>query len=154
VLEFGAPASTFTLGWYRVLSPARVPRETENYYTFDAGAGKVWEITFTSFGGFDHSHSQMYDRVGTQSSSDGVTWENNALATTWLRTSVTASAPWSNSYGSNKNPGWILSNVDRQSGFISGTKFTVSNRFLRIVVWSQYGTTAQWDLTIRAISPP
>jgi hypothetical protein len=136
-----------------VTSPNNTPAGTENYYIFDTGADdKVWEITFNSFGGFDHTSSQMYDRVGTQSSPDGLTWENNALAQTWLRTSATNSAPWSNSYGSNSAPGWILSNVDRQGSFVPDTTFTVSNRWFRVVVWSQYGTTAHWDFIIRAVS--
>ena len=137
-----------------MLSPATTLAGTDDYYTFDAGEGKVWEITFNIFGGFEHSYYSMYDRVGTQSSSDGVTWENNALALTWLRNSSASTAPWSNSYGSNSKPGWILSNVDRQNNFTSGTKFTVSNRYLRFVVWSQFGmTNAQWDLEVKAVSP-
>jgi hypothetical protein len=84
----------------------------ENYQiTFDAGNGYTIDMVINNFN-FEHSTYQMYDRMGFQTSSDGISFTNANVE--WLQKSATSIPPWSNSFAgsswnsaSSKN-GYIL----------------------------------------------
>ena len=80
--------------------------------SFDAGVNKTWSIQFNSFR-FEHSDTNLWDRLGIQTSTDGTTWTN--VQVSWMHTSSTSTHPYANTFGGGGNfndtaskNGWIL----------------------------------------------
>ena len=70
---------------------------SENYQiTFDAGSGYTIDLVVNTSFAFEHTTNQMYDRLGFQTSSDGVTFTNASVS--WLQQSANSSPPWSTSF--------------------------------------------------------
>lgn len=66
--------------------------------TFDAGLGETIKIIIdaSSSWQFEHVAFSLYDRLGFQTSSDGITFNNGNI--TGMEQSANSSAPWSTSY--------------------------------------------------------
>jgi hypothetical protein len=130
---------------------------------FDAGPGKTWSLqfvtdvnnpaTFFSFDGFISSP----DRLGTQESTDGVTWTN--ISVPWMQTSSESVAPWVEEFGgggtSFSDPaainGWILPiSVSRANslGYVTGTPVNINSRYVRFWFISDDGSAGPlgWNI--------
>jgi hypothetical protein len=97
----------------------------------------------------------MYDRLGVQSSPDGVTWTNVSFA--GFRSSATATAPWSSSFGSPSTPGWIFprdtSTLSSLGGNPSQT-FDVGQRYVKFTFISDGSVQERgWSLSMNAVDP-
>jgi hypothetical protein len=104
---------------------------------------------------FEHSSFSMYDRLGVQSSPDGVTWTNVSFA--GFRSSATATAPWSTSFGSPSTPGWIFprdtSTLSSLGGNPSQT-FDVGQRYVKFTFISDGSVQERgWSLSMNAVDP-
>ena len=137
----------------------------ENYsITFDAGAGYTVNATVNSFG-FEHSTSQMYDRLGIQTSTDGVSYNN--ISVQWLQTSSTTTPPYSTSFGggswnstSSKN-GWILPKDTTRAILLGGVPsntfpalINLGTRYVRFYFFSDGSAQDDgWDITLAPNTP-
>lgn len=104
---------------------------------------------------FEHSSFSMYDRLGVQSSPDGVTWTNVSFA--GFRSSVTTAAPWSTSFGSPSTPGWIfprdIGTLSSLGGNPSQT-FDVGERYVKFTFESDGSQQERgWNLSMNAVDP-
>jgi len=119
---------------------------------FVAPAGTNAAFTINDFE-FEHSASQMYDRFGVQSSPDGVTWTNVSFA--GFNSSATAAAPWSNSYGSPPQPGWIfpLNIADLEAKGGSGTAtYDIGEQYVKFTFISDGSAQRRgWSLNMTAV---
>ena len=90
--------------------------------TFDAGQHNIVYIKFNSFK-FEHSSYSLYDRLGIQYSTNGITFYNITPTVApgiseWCYASSTSTPPWSNAYSDNGKGygtipgGWILPSED------------------------------------------
>ena len=127
---------------------------------FDAGQttegiDRTAQIKFNSFG-FEHTESQMYDRLGIEGSSDGVNFFNVSIA--GLHTSANATVPWSTSFGgggtaNNSSPGYILPKNEAQYASNGGasldTIIETEYRYLRFTFRSDGASNDEgWDITL------
>lgn len=128
----------------------------ESYdHIFVAPLGLNASFTITSPMEFEHSTFAMYDRMGVQSSPDGVTWTNVSFA--GFRSSANTVAPWSTSFGSPRNPGWIFPKDLAQLSSLGGNPsqtFDVGERYVRFTFESD-GSAQElgWDLAMNAVDP-
>ena len=115
----------------------------ENYWVvFDFGSSARVTVSFEASFSFEHSQEYAYDRLGIQSSSDGITFAN--LSVPWLQTSSTSSAPWSTSFGgqfwdsANSKNGWIVPRDPARATSLGwdNTIFTVPARYIRFWFYS------------------
>jgi hypothetical protein len=127
---------------------------------FDAGVGETWTLQFVTdvndaatYFSFEQALTFMYDRLGIQTSADGVSWTN--INVPWMQTSNTATAPWGAFIGGNYNEsafrnGWIVpKDVARANelGYVTGTPVTVNSRYLRFwFVSDASGNTPGWNI--------
>lgn len=104
---------------------------------------------------FEHSSFAMYDRMGVQSSPDGVTWTNVSFA--GFRSSATATAPWSTSFGSPSTPGWIFPKDTSQLSSLGGNPsqtFDVGQRYVKFTFISDGSQQERgWNLSMNAVDP-
>ena len=137
----------------------------ENYsITFDAGSGRTVNMTINDFA-FEHSTAQMYDRLGVQTSNDGVTFTNTSIP--FFQTSSTTTPPWSTSFGGSgwngtgSNNGWILPKDTTRAillGGVPGNAFpaliTYPNRFVRFYFFSDGSAQDDgWNITLQPDTP-
>ena len=137
----------------------------ENYsITFDAGAGYTVNATVNSFG-FEHSTSQMYDRLGIQTSTDGVTYNN--ISVQWLQTSSTTTPPYSTSFGGGSwnsgasNFGWILPKDTTRAILLGGVPsntfpalISLGTRYVRFYFFSDGSAQDDgWNITLQPNTP-
>ena len=127
----------------------------ENYkITFDAQAGGTWTLTFNSFE-FEHSTSSMYDRLGIQTSSDGVTFTNASIS--WMQKSATSTVPWSSSFAgsswnstSSKN-GYIVPENTTRAILLGWDQqpLTINDRYIRFTFFSDSSSNDPgWNITL------
>jgi hypothetical protein len=120
------------------------PNELYNI-TFDAGVNNTWEMkTITC--NFEHSGSgAMYDRLGIQASSDGVTYQNVSLSNFYQ--SATSTPPWSISRTSTTN-GYIFP-VDQTN--IANVTYNINSRFVKFYFMSDNSSQrAGWNVRMTA----
>ena len=113
--------------------------------TFDAGVGNTWEMkTITC--NFEHSGSgSMYDRLGLQASSDGVTYQNVSLSNFYQ--SATTTPPWSTTRTSTTD-GYIFP-VDQTN--IANVTYNINSRFVKFYFTSDNSSQrAGWDVRMTA----
>jgi len=137
----------------------------ENYsITFDAGAGYTVNCTVNSFG-FEHSTSQMYDRLGIQTSTDGVTFNN--ISVQWLQTSSNTTPPYSTSFGGSSwnstgsNFGWILPKDEPRAILLGGVPsntfpalISLGTRYVRFYFFSDGSAQDDgWNITLQPNTP-
>jgi hypothetical protein len=129
---------------------------SEDYHcTFDAGAGQTWLVQVADFV-FEHTNTRMYDRLGIQSSLDGIIYQN--INVPWMQQSSDIQAPWTNSFSAGNwdsagsSEGWILpENVERATtlGYSPGTPFSIDSRYLRFSFISDSSTSDDgWDIEL------
>jgi hypothetical protein len=123
----------------------------ENYnMTFAAAnVGDTWTITPESWG-FENSPN-MIDRLGIQTSPDGVTWTNASVS--WMFTSTTHEPPWSSSKGDPELNGWIFPATDTISpspgGTWDGRPVTLEFQYIKFIFWSDASVgDVGWDLNV------
>jgi len=119
--------------------------------TFVAPAGTFASFTITDFE-FEHSTFAMYDRLGIQSSTDGVTWTNVSFA--GFNSSANVTAPWSTSYGSPQTPGWIFPDSTNDLAGVGNLNdtFNVGAQYVRFTFVSDGSAQRRgWDLQMNAI---
>jgi hypothetical protein len=137
----------------------------ENYsITFDAGSGYTVNMTLNSFA-FEHTTSQMYDRLGVQTSNDGISFTNTTIP--FFQTSSTTTPPYSTSFGggswnstASKN-GWILPKDTARAillGGVPGNTFPVTltfpSRFVRFYFFSDGSAQDDgWNITLQPNTP-
>ena len=120
------------------------PNELYNI-TFDAGVGNTWEMkTITC--NFEHSGGgAMYDRLGLQQSSDGVTYTNVSLANFYQ--SATTTPPWSTTRTSTTD-GYIFP-TDQTN--IANVTYNISSRYIKFYFTSDGSSQkAGWDVRLTA----
>jgi len=137
----------------------------ENYsITFDAGVGYTVNCTVNSFA-FEHTTSQMYDRLGIQTSTDGVNYSN--ISVSWLQASSNSSPTWSTSFaGSSWNsgsssPGYILPKDTTRAillGGVPGNTFpaliSLGTRYVRFYFFSDGSSQDDgWNITLQPNTP-
>jgi hypothetical protein len=127
----------------------------ESYeHTFVAPSGLNASFTINNIE-FEHSSFSMYDRLGVQSSPDGVTWTNVSFA--GFRSSATATAPWSTSFGSPSTPGWIFPRDTATLSSLGGNPsqtFDVGERYVKFTFESDSSVQEPgWSLSMNAIDP-
>jgi hypothetical protein len=137
----------------------------ENYsITFDAGVGYTVNATVNSFG-FEHSTSQMYDRLGIQTSTDGVSYNN--ISVQWLQTSSTTTPPYSNSFGGASwnsgasDNGWILPKDEPRAILLGGVPsntfpalINLGTRYVRFYFFSDGSAQDDgWNITLQPNNP-
>lgn len=119
------------------------PNESYNI-TFDAGVGNTWEMkTITC--SFEHSGSGiMYDRLGLQSSADGVTYQNVSLSDFYQ--SSTTTPPWSTTRSSTTD-GYIFP-TDQTN--IANVTYTINSRYIKFF-FSSDGSSQRpgWDIVLQ-----
>jgi hypothetical protein len=99
----------------------------ENYsIAFDAGIGRTLNMDPVSFS-FEHTSSQMYDRLGIQTSDDGILYTN--IVVPWMVQSATSTPLYSNSFGSKSN-GYIFPGTDNNRAPVQFGKRFVKFYFL------------------------
>jgi hypothetical protein len=137
----------------------------ENYLiTFDAGVGYTVNCTVNSFG-FEHTTNQMYDRLGIQTSTDGISYNN--ISVQWLQTSSTTTPPYSSSFagaswnsGASDN-GWILPKDEPRAillGGVPGNTFpaliNLGTRYVRFYFFSDVSSQDDgWNITLQPNTP-
>jgi hypothetical protein len=137
----------------------------ENYsITFDAGTGYTVNATVNSFG-FEHTTSQMYDRLGIQTSTDGVSFNN--ISVQWLQTSSTTTPPYSGSFGGASwnsgasDFGWILPKDEPRAILLGGVPsntfpalINLGTRYVRFYFFSDGSAQDDgWDITLAPNTP-
>jgi hypothetical protein len=137
----------------------------ENYLiTFDAGVGYTVNATVNSFG-FEHTTNQMYDRLGLQTSTDGITFNN--IAVQWLQASATTTPPYSTSFtggswnSSSSNFGWILPKDEPRAILLGGVPsntfpalINLGTRYVRFYFFSDGSSQDEgWDITLQPNTP-
>jgi len=137
----------------------------ENYsITFDAGAGYTVNATVNSFG-FEHSTSRMYDRLGIQTSTDGVSYNN--ISVQWLQTSSTTTPPYSTSFGGASwnsgasDNGWILPKDEPRAILLGGVPsntfpalINLGTRYVRFYFFSDGSAQDDgWNITLAPNTP-
>ena len=142
-----------------------VYQPNENYsITFDAGSGYSVNMTINSFG-FEHTNTQMYDRLGVQTSNDGINFSNTTIP--FFQTSAVVTPPYGTSFGgaswdsvASKN-GWILPRDEARAillGGVPGNAFpaliTYPTRFVRFYFFSDVSTQDEgWNITLQPNTP-
>ena len=137
----------------------------ENYsITFDAGSGYTVNMTVNDFA-FEHTTNQMYDRLGVQTSNDGISFTNTTIP--FFQASSTTTPPWSTSFAggswnstSSKN-GWILPKDTTRAillGGVPGNAFpaliTYPTRFVRFYFFSDGSSQDDgWNITLQPNTP-
>ena len=120
----------------------------ENYnITFDAQGGGNWNLTFNSFT-FEHTTSSMYDRLGIQTSSDGVVFTNVSIP--WMQTGLTSFAGSSWSSLASRN-GFILpKDMDRAISLgWDQQPVTINARYIRFTFFSDGSSTEPgWNISL------
>jgi len=104
---------------------------------------------------FEHSTFALYDRMGVQSSPDGITWTNVSFP--GFRSSANTTAPWSTSFGSPSTPGWIfpkdISTLSSLGGNPSQT-FDVGEQYVKFTFISDGSQQERgWSLSMNAVDP-
>jgi hypothetical protein len=137
----------------------------ENYsITFDAGVGYTVNATVNSFG-FEHTTSQMYDRLGIQTSTDGVSYNN--ISVQWLQTSSNTIPPYSTSFGGGSwnsgasNFGWILPKDEPRAILLGGVPsntfpalINLGTRYVRFYFFSDGSSQDEgWNITLAPNTP-
>ena len=137
----------------------------ENYsITFDAGSGYTVNMTINDFA-FEHTTNQMYDRLGVQTSSDGITFTNTTIP--FFQKSSTSTPPWSSSFaGSSWNStastnGYILPKDTTRAILLGGVPnntfpatITYPTRFVRFYFFSDGSSQDDgWDITLQPNTP-
>jgi len=137
----------------------------ENYsITFDAGAGYTVNATVNSFG-FEHSTSRMYDRLGIQTSTDGVSYNN--ISVQWLQTSSTTTPPYSTSFGGASwnsgasDNGWVLPKDEPRAILLGGVPsntfpalINLGTRYVRFYFFSDGSAQDDgWNITLAPNTP-
>ena len=137
----------------------------ENYsITFDAGAGYTVNATVNSFG-FEHSTSRMYDRLGIQTSTDGVSYNN--ISVQWLQTSSTTTPPYSTSFGGASwnsgasDNGWVLPKDEPRAILLGGVPsntfpalINLGTRYVRFYFFSDVSAQDDgWNITLAPNTP-
>jgi len=137
----------------------------ENYsITFDAGAGYTVNCTVNSFA-FEHTASQMYDRLGIQTSNDGVNYAN--ISVSWLQASSTPTPPWSTSFAGgswnsgSSSPGYILPKDEPRAillGGVPGNTFpaliNLGSRYVRFYFFADGSSQDDgWNITLEPDTP-
>lgn len=137
----------------------------ENYsITFDAGVGYTVNATVNSFG-FEHTTSQMYDRLGIQTSTDGVSYNN--ISVQWLQTSANTVPPYSTSFGGGSwnsggsNNGWILPKDEPRAILLGGVPsntfpalISLGTRYVRFYFFSDGSAQDDgWNITLAPNTP-
>lgn len=128
---------------------------SENYnITFDAQDGGIWNLTFNSFQ-FEHSDLKMSDRLGIETSNDGVSFTNASVS--WFQSSVTSVAPWSDSFGGSQwnspssTNGWVLPKDTSRAILLGWNQqpVTINSRYIRFTFYSDSSVTEPgWDITM------
>ena len=137
----------------------------ENYsITFDAGVGYTVNCTVNSFG-FEHTTSQMYDRLGIQTSTDGVNYSN--ISVSWMQASANQSPPWSTSFAGGSwnsgasSPGYIFPKDEPRAillGGVPGNTFpaliSLGTRYVRFYFFADGSTQDNgWNISIFPNTP-
>ena len=125
----------------------------ESYdHIFVAPSGLNASFTITDIE-YEHSTFAMYDRMGVQSSPDGITWTNVSFP--GFRTSAVSTAPWSTSYGSPSTPGYIFPKDLAQLSSLGGNPsqtFDVGERYVKFTFESDGSAQERgWNLAMNAI---
>lgn len=137
----------------------------ENYsITFDAGVGRTVECTVNSFA-FEHSTALMYDRLGIQTSTDGITYTN--ISVSWMQASATSTPPWSTSFAGGSwnagasSPGYIFPLNEARAillGGVPGNVFpaliSLPTRYIRFYFISDgSGNVDGWNISLTPNTP-
>jgi len=137
----------------------------ENYsITFDAGSGYTVNLTINSFG-FEHTTSRMYDRLGIQTSTDGVSFNN--ISVQYLQTSANTTPPYSTSFGgaswnsTASYNGWILPKDEPRAILLGGVPsntfpalLPLGTRYVRFYFFSDGSAQDDgWNITIQPNTP-
>ncbi len=127
----------------------------ESYdHVFVAPSGLNASFTITDIE-YEHSSFSMYDRMGVQSSPDGVTWTNVSFP--GFRSSANATAPWSTSFGSPSTPGYIFPKDLAQLSSLGGNPsqtFDVGERYVKFTFLSDGSAQERgWNLAMNAVDP-
>jgi hypothetical protein len=110
--------------------------------TFDGGSIGTFTMVLNSCT-FEHTALSMYDRLGMQTSTDGINFTN--VLVPGFETSVTSTPPWSGG-STNASSGYIF---PKTADTLAGTTITFSSRFLRFYFSSDgNGTKPGWNLTL------
>jgi len=127
--------------------------DEEYEIVFVAPTGTNASFTINDFE-FEHSSFAMYDRLGIQKSTDGVTWTN--VSFTGFYSSATTTPPYSTSFGSPKTPGWIfpenIAKLESEGG--SGTAtYDVGTQYVKFIFYSDGSQQRRgWSLNMGAVS--
>ena len=126
--------------------PNNTYNANENYsIAFDAGIGRTVNMDPVSFS-FEHTSSQMYDRMGIQVSDDGVIYKN--VIVPWMVKSATATPPYSNSFGTKSN-GYIFPGTDQNRAPVQFGK-----RFVKFFFFSDGSSQMDgWNLRLTPSTP-
>ena len=126
--------------------PNNTYNANENYsIAFDAGIGRTINMDPVSFS-FEHTSSQMYDRMGIQVSDDGVIYKN--VIVPWMVKSATATPPYSNSFGTKSN-GYIFPGTDQNRAPVQFGK-----RFVKFFFFSDGSSQMDgWNLRLTPSTP-
>jgi len=127
----------------------------ESYdHIFVAPSGLNASFTITDIE-FEHSSFAMYDRMGVQSSPDGVTWTNVSFP--GFRSSAVSNPPWSTSFGSPSTPGYIFPKDLAQLSSLGGNPsqtFDVGERYVKFTFISDSSQQERgWNLAMNAVNP-
>jgi len=126
----------------------------ESYdHVFVAPSGMNASFTITDIE-YEHSSFAMYDRMGVQSSPDGVTWTNVSFP--GFRSSANSTAPWSTSFGSPSTPGYIFPKDLAQLSSLGGNPsqtFDVGERYVKFTFVSDGSAQERgWNLAMNAVN--
>ena len=130
-------------------------QRNESYdHIFVAPSGLNASFTITDIE-FEHSSFSMYDRMGVQSSPDGITWTNVSFP--GFRSSANATAPWSTSFGSPSTPGWIFPKDTSELSSLGGNPsqtFDVGEQYVKFTFVSDGSQQERgWNLSMNAVDP-
>ena len=131
---------------------------SQNYsITFDAGAGRTINFSITSLS-FEHTNTRLYDRLGFQTSNDGVNYSNPNL--TGFHTTNVTTPPFGSNYVNNGTRGNdTTGNVfPETTGVLEGAGGSLTQntgaRYLRFFFFSD--SSAQepgWNITLSPDTP-
>lgn len=127
----------------------------ESYdHVFVAPSGLNASFTITDIE-YEHSSFAMYDRMGVQSSPDGVTWTNVSFP--GFRSSAVSTPPWTTSFGSPSTPGYIFPKDLAQLSSLGGNPsqtFDVGERYVKFTFISDGSAQERgWNLQMNAVDP-
>ena len=95
--------------------------------TFDAGSGNTAEIVIDSLSTweFEHGSISMYDRLGFQTSTDGIIWNNASIM--GMCSSIDINPPWSTSQDNDMNGYVFPETFNGSEPFVFGPLNPISN---------------------------